>query len=240
MGTKFYEDYINFVQDQLDILGQDENLDEVSIQRAVDEAVKRYSQDRPRRHAQQYTGTGEYRYDLPDSWVEGFSIIERIESPDRERTPTYIRVDEWDVYDNGDGNGRQLQFFSFAPSSSNTFTVHYIGKHTIGASESSVFDYDFEAVGYLASSILCLRLAGQLLKSRDANKAADAINFRTLSDEYEKLSKILFEKYTDHMSLPMGMGDESISGGIAPTLSIGDIQVIPPWGSRGYLTHGRR
>ena len=245
MGTKYYEEYVIFVQDQLDILGQDENLDEESVHRAVDEAMNRYSQDRPRRIAQRYESTSGQMYSLPDEWKEGLSIILRVQRLSEQfvgQQRVFIGIEEFDVYDSGDGSGKQVHLYDYAPSATETFIIYYTGAHTVSAIDSTVFDFDFEAVGYLVSSILALKLAGQLLKNRDPHKPADSLNFRTLSDEYEKLSRLLFERYKDHMDLPSGMESEGKGMGsdVTPALSIGDIQVTPPWGLPRYLTHGRR
>uniref|UniRef100_A0A6H1ZTH3 Uncharacterized protein n=1 Tax=viral metagenome TaxID=1070528 RepID=A0A6H1ZTH3_9ZZZZ len=229
--TKYYGDYITFANVQLrtDVLDE---ITESELNDVIDAAVRRYSIDRPRRIAQQYTGDGTYRYALPTYWEDGISSIDAVEFPDEQQAPIYMRVTEWDIIDIGDGNSEMIHLLVITPSTSDTFTVHYTTKHTVTNTTTTISDGDFEAVGYLVCSLACLALSARLARTKDSRYSADTLNFRTKSDEYRSLAKAFMEQYRIMLGLP--------DKGTKAADYIGDINPESPWFVYGNLTHGRR
>ena len=209
-----------------------EHLSAAQVNTIVDRAVARYSQDVPQRKALRVTGDGSYRYTLPSDWDSNFSYIELIEYPDREQNITKMRTIDWLIHDSGDGNGEKIHLRDISPSTSDTFTVHYVIQHAVTETSSTISDSDFDAVGYLVASRVCLALAGRALRTRDSRHTTDITNFRTISDEYRSMAKDYYDQYKQIIGLP--------EKGILPANVVSDIDVTPPWIIGGYLTHGRR
>ena len=188
----------------------------------ISQAVRqRYSHDRPREMVSDVTADGSANLALPtggngEQYEDGFSSIRSLESPIGLLPPTYLENDTWMVYRTP--TGLVILLMSVLPNAGDKVRVSWTVRHTPGTSGGSpvnttVPDSDFEAVCDLAASMCCAQLAAIYAQTRDPSISADAVNYRTKSQEYLTLAKTLQQRYFDHVGIEEGAG--SAGGGPA-------------------------
>lgn len=188
-------------------------------------AIDIYSQDRPLKKVKEYTGDGNYDYDLPDDWIDNFSVIvDDIEYPTGSQDPSYLQYNEWILRQTA--STTQLRFLTVTPSASQGFNIKYTTVHVIGDS-STVYTHDEEPFSMLAAS-LCLRaLANRYAQSSDSTIAADVVTYRTKPDIYASRAKDLVEIYKNHIITTSPQ---------KPSVFVKEFDTTYPWGGR-RLTH---
>ena len=163
---------------------------DAEIEFALDQGKMWYSKRRPQHINNRIPSVaGQYDYDLSallSDWVVGFSLIEKLEYPDNYQEPSFYDEDEYMVYKN-----TILRFLKFTPGSSTDYIrLFYTTPHTLGAS-TSIPDEDQAAVINYASAQLCFNLAAKFARADDPNIAADAVAYRSKSQEYASTAKNL-------------------------------------------------
>jgi len=84
-----------------------EHLTDTEIESFITDALKIYSKHRPLLKKYEYIGVGnEYEYPLPSDWIEGFSVLKRIEYPAGDQVPTFIDQNEYSLLDKVDETAR--------------------------------------------------------------------------------------------------------------------------------------
>ncbi len=189
---KTIADYRTLVAGQIqDAAGK---LPSADLTASIEEAIAgRYSKDRPRMLVVDLTGDGaKYEWDLATltGWQSGFSQVVGIEYPQGERAPIFLENDDWRIYDSP--TARFLRF-AFALTSGKKARVRFTAAHSIDA--STVPDADFYAVGALAASLAARRLSAVYAQIGDSTIPADAVNYRTKSQEYAALARQLENDY---------------------------------------------
>ena len=221
-----------FLKDDAEYLGAEER------ERMITSGKKIYDQDRPReiiKDDDSPDGT-EYDFDLPDDWLDGFSVIfppieYPIKSSDSWQQPQYVDDNSWIIYKTEDDS--KLRFIGFTPASRYIFRYTYTVPHTISETVCTINEFDWEAVCHLAASFCFISLAAKYSQIEEPTIEADVIDYQRRNDECTALAKIHEDFYKGHM----GIGIEKVltTTGAQATKDF-DIEYI--FGSN-YLTHPR-
>lgn len=219
--------------DKLVVLLQDtaEALNTNQREAFILEAVNRYSQRRPREVVAEIDGGGGYDYDLPDDWLDGFSVAKQVEYPAGEQVPCILDDNDWIIYQGADG--KKLRFLTYRPASGETALLTFTAPHAVTGSGSTVSSGDQDAVINLAGALCCYALARKYAQTSEPSIAADVVNYQTKSGEYAKRGKELEKLYNDHLA------PSAKDGGLPPASVSGDWDSNAGWGT-DRLTHPRR
>jgi len=182
---------INEYQDRLRSLipNAEDELDDTSATRsAVIAAVRTYSRLKPRHLAYDYAGdSATYSFDLPSTFIYDWSIVEGVEYPQGEQTPTYLDTNLFMLYGGTAGNF-QLRLLQ-TPATGYTARMSYTAPHTVDNTTDTVPSADFEAICQLAASMLASELASLYGGTRKSTYEANMVNYRAKSDEWRGISR---------------------------------------------------
>ncbi len=150
------------------------------LQEHVEEAVRRYSKDRPRISFRDYVGDGvafDLSLSLITDWVNGFSYPFAIEYPQGERPPSYLDMGEVVPYPISSAP-TVLRLMNTTPASGKTARVYYALPWPI-PDETAATDLipatDFEIVCHYAAYLGANQLAGRAVPHKDANLPSAAV-----------------------------------------------------------------
>jgi len=169
------------------------DLPSEELDRQIQEAVRRYSRVRPREVVEDEVGNGTHdlAVTLLASWEDEFSVILQVEYPIRSTTvdPPILERDEWIAYRTP--AGRVLRLLTAAPAATETVRITYTALHVADELAFTIPDGDFDAVANWAAA-LCLRaLANKYAQNTAPTLGADAVDHRTMSDQYSRLAREL-------------------------------------------------
>jgi hypothetical protein len=200
-------------------------------ERAIQQALKDYSQVRPLVAAQDYAGDGvTFDLALPSGWQEGLSSIRQIEYPAGERQPVCLESEDWQFY--LAPAGKKIRLASITPATGKTLRLTYTKPHLIDAVSSSVSDVDEEAVADLAASIGLTDLAAVYANTQSPTITADAVNYGDKSRAYLELAEKLKARYRKHLGLDQQSNAPPIGGFVEQDRTASD--------GGDLLTHPRR
>jgi hypothetical protein len=207
-------------------------LDRFAVQAIVD----RYSNDAPLEIVSDVDGNGTSFVDVPVDPDEkgvfdaGFSLLRSIEFPVEQVPPQFLEAEDYRLYRRP--GATKIMLSSAAPSASDVLRVTWTARHA--ADGSTVPDKDFYAVCDYASSLALEALAAIYVQAGDPSINADAVNYRTKSQEYLTLAKAIRKRYFQHMGI-----EEGVSGTDNPAaMSIGNMNNVQNSGV-DRLVHGR-
>jgi len=187
----------------------------------INEAVRTYSADRPRKQVHEITGDGAaYDFQLPNDWETGFSQVLEVEYPAGEQEPVYLDDNDWTVYQSI--SGEVFRFLSEVPGNGEKALLTYTVSHTLTASTSTIPDSDMDAVVNLAGALCCFALSRKLNQTMDATLEADSVNLWRQASHYERKGNRLLELYTAHLE------GRRVT---APATVSGSYRVLPSWGN---------
>ena len=167
---------------------------------ATQEAVYRYSLDKPDITYYDFSGTGSAQgWALPSTWVTDFSQIEGIEYPSGERPPDYLELDDYYVYPPSGSQRLELKWET--PSSSETVRMAFTIPHVVSDTSNTIPDSDYDAVCNLAAAMCCRWLANRYTQTTDSTLSADVVSYRTKGDMYASRAKDLLTMYKEHMGI---------------------------------------
>jgi len=203
----------------------------------VQAILQRYSADRPREIATDVAGNGTSLLDLPSSgsdvFEESFSAIRSIEFPLGGVPPTLLLDEDFQLYRTP--SGLKIMLISETPASTDTLRVTWTARHKDDG--STIPDPDFEAVCDYAAALCYEALAGIYAQTGDPTLAADAVNYRTKSQEYLGLANALRKRYYQHLGIDpsdagTGVGPAIATGSLYETQGSGLDRMTHPRGSR--------
>jgi hypothetical protein len=217
---------------------------------AITQAVKRYSKDRPREMVTDITGVNPASAILalpagpstpPEAFEDGFSVIRSIEFPVGNLPLTFLEGDDWFLYRTP--AGPKIALNSLVPTTNDTLRVTWTVRHNQGTSgaqavATTVPDADFEAVCDLAASFCCDKLSAVYARTNDSTIQADAVNYRSKSQEYASLGKQFKKRYDDHIGIEESGSGSAGSSPTAGAFAIGDMNLTQGSGV-DRLTHRR-
>lgn len=160
-------------------------------------AVQEYSRRRPQISIEAYTGidTSAPFYDLPTSWIEGFSVIVEIEYPINQVNKTTIDPGDWSI--DLMPTGKKIRFYNNAPGENETFWVKYIKNYSFDSNgDSEIDDVDLKGLSYLAVSIMCNELSTFFASKANPSLAnAEIIGYPDRVSEYSTKARDWYKKY---------------------------------------------
>lgn len=174
----------------------------------------RYSQDRPLVKAADYAGDGStYQLTLPAGtgtpavygWIDGFSSIVSVEYPTGDRPQTFLDPRDYAI-DFISATTKKLILTDTTPGTGKTLRMRYT---TQRVAEADVMATDADAFCKLAAAACCRALASYYAQTSDSTISADAINYRSKSQEYTSLAKEYEKAYGEHM----GSADTPVTPG---------------------------
>lgn len=189
----------------------------------VQAILQRYSKDRPREIVSDVVapgGTHDMPLPVPGAGVavfeDGFSWLLAIEFPAGANATvpaTYLLDEDFSLYRSP--TGLVIRLLPVIPNAGDTVRVTWTARHIDDG--LTVFDADFEAVCDYAAGLCFQKLAAVYAQTGDPTMSADAVNYRTKSQEYLGLMKSLFKNYMDHM----GIDDLPAGAEMGPVIAIG-------------------
>ncbi len=189
-------------------------------------ALGRYSKHRPKISVADIVGNGTYIYAVPAGWIKEFSNIESIEYPIGDNPPTYLdKEDDYEKYLTS--SAEQIRLINDAPPATESFRV----KFTVLRTEATIAANDLDAVANLAASICLGMLGSRYIGTGDSTMAADAVNYRTKSQECAARAKACLTFYNDHLGIK---DDDTV-----PAASAVSSMTINYLGGGERLTHPR-
>jgi hypothetical protein len=188
--------------------GGAKTMETADVGRAVDNAVSRYSKDRPRELITSFTGSASHYYDMPTNlpaWIRGFSAIIGVDYPaaslsDNEQ-PQWLAGRDWEVYASAT-DVEYLYFPVHTPGTAETVRINYTAPHSHTDSTDTIYAGDLEAVRDLGASIVCEMLATRASGMSHSGISADSVNYRDAQLRYTQEAKAWYEKYRVQMGFP--------------------------------------
>jgi stage V sporulation protein SpoVS len=165
---------------------------------AVQEAVKRYSKDRPRAKKQDITADGANKIALPSGWETNFSRLRSIEYPVGNVPPSILEQDRYGLYD--DGTAIKLLLLD-AVNVGASLRVEYTIAHVLNGTTDTIPPGDREAVCCWAAALLLDQLAAHFAGSTDSTIQADAVEHGSKAREYAARAAALRRRYLNEMGL---------------------------------------
>lgn len=194
---------------------------------AIENAIERYSKDRPRPKVVDIAAPGGSLLPLPAGWEADFSSLSTIEYPIGNVPPNYIPNNHWNMYQSPDG--LMIQLYEALQSNVQcrlTFSI----RHVLDANQDTIPRGDREPVCCLAAASLLDQLAAEAAGSGDSTIKADAIDYQNASAQYAARAKALRKRYTDEL----GIDDKkNVASGAVVSFERGNTL------GRQRLTHGR-
>lgn len=207
----------------------------------VSRALDRYSKDSPLVVTNDQDATGTTQVTLPVApgpiavglnvpvFDPLFSQVLQIEYPVAQQPPQYIDPTDFRLYQQPTGYIILLTQDSLVPNG--TMRLTWTARHTPDG--STVPDMDFYAVVDFAASLAAEQLATIYAQTVDPTFSADVVNYRSKSQEYQSLAKMLRKRYFNHLGV-----DESSTGDAEtrPAIAIGQ-QYLDMASGVGRLIH---
>ena len=174
----------------------DGKLSEADWANGIAGALGRYSKHRPKISVADIAGDGTHLYAVPAGWGNEFSAIESIEYPIGNNPETLLdKQDDYAVYVGL--AAEQIRLVTQAPPAPASFRV----KFTVLRTEATIAANDLDAVANLAASICLGMLAARYIGTGDSTMQADAVNYRSKSQEAASRAKACLTFYNDHMGV---------------------------------------
>lgn len=227
--TKNRQDYHNRTKGYME-LDNEVQVEEDVIAHGLDTAADHHSIYRPHIRMHEITGDASNRYDLPEHWEEGFSLIRHIEYPVGEDDPVLIDPEDALVWYTPE---LKLQFKGTRINAGESALMQYTSRHILSSEVVTVPDHEFEAVCILAAHHAAMEIAGRFIKDHSealSRNTAGIVNFRHVSDLFKNYAQELFKLYCKRIGIST---DEPT---VQPHLQIFDLDPEPIYGG-DYLTH---
>ena len=178
------------------------NISEEKLDDTVEEALARYSQERPRTIAVDVPGTGAFEYNLPTGFVDDFSSMLSVQYPfdPTDQNPPYVKAgDDFQLYRGT--VGLVLRFAESRPASGELFRATYTAPHTVTVSSTTVPQGDERAVINLGAALLCEMLAAEYERRSRSTLPEATFDLRTKSQEYQTQADRYYKLWRDQMGI---------------------------------------
>lgn len=175
------------------------------IKTALKQAVTIYGKDRGLTTVVRVAGNGTNLYNMASIlgayWQQGKTQVRQIEYPMAGIPPTYLDIDDWQLYDDGtaqDGSNIQLMLVDYSPAATEYFAMKVLFEPSLPEVGSQNFpdtNEHFTNITLLASAMACMMLASFYAPSTSSSISADVVNYAEKSDKYLRLARTLMERY---------------------------------------------
>lgn len=197
-----------------------------------------YSRIAPREIVSDLTANGTNYLGVPTGFLEGFGSVLSIESPP-DRVPAEV-IDPRDWTIGRDGSGALRFVWSSPPANGAVVRVIFTGMRTMNAvaASTTVLDGDYTAFCDLAASLCADSISAKYARTSEPAFNADAVNFRTRSQEWQTVAKVLWTAWERGMGLSGG-GADGAGGNIPPASAYANWDAKASWGGM-YVNHPRQ
>lgn len=191
--SEYLIELLALVQDGAADLAEDDKI------KAIDHAVERFSQARPRVIVADITGNGGSDYTPPTGWVDDWSAIKAIEYPAGNVPETYLEPGDYKIYQSP--TTKKIRLLTVKPTAAQTFRATFTGLHSVTTSSttSTINDGDFRAVCHLAGSFACRMLAARYAQLSEPTLQADSVAHSSKAQEYSARARELYKVYAQHI-----------------------------------------
>jgi hypothetical protein len=185
-------------QTLLDRMIRDDNnvITLTDIDKAIQLAVVRYSNDFPLLTLIDLEATGLRSLSVPTDWVAGFSSIASIEYPLNEFPPEQLDAEQYCLYQSPVDFGIK---FSFVPSE--TLRLTYTLPHTVSDVTDTINPHHREAVASWAAAWCCDQLSSYYASASDNTIQADHVQRNSQSADYARLAKHFRSRYFSELGI---------------------------------------
>lgn len=212
----------DFVRDEASKLTADQ------IGRAITQAVKRYSKDRPRQKVEDIAAPGGKLLPLPASWEADFSQLNSLEHPIGNVPPAIIGAGEWAMYSTPTALKVQVMAAITAGASVRaTYTI----AHVLSAVADTIRVDDREPVASYAAAVLLDELASLYSHDQDSTIKADSVQHTSKAGEFARRASVLRKRYFDDLGIDT---KRNVAAGAVVNLDLASSV------GRDRLTHPRR
>lgn len=179
------------------IQSQEINLDNLddSLGEAIEEAVNKYSDDRPIDDVQALAGNGTQKIDMPAEFKLYFSMLQKVEYPTGNTPPTWLSTDEYSVYRNPDDT-LELRLNDVSPPVGEDVNITFT---TYTSAIADVNEYDLNAVLQLAAYFAVIRESQKASNTTSDGDALDFVDHTTTASRYETQALTFKKNYDNHM-----------------------------------------
>jgi hypothetical protein len=208
-------------------------LQPADYDRAIDQAVLRFSRRRPRRVVVDVAATGARRYPMPAPWVTDTSsllVLEHVvagEETELEARAYQVRLGP---------DGEELRLVD-APAAGTTLRLTIAVAHQMDATTSTIPAAHQDTVAQLAGGFACLALANIYSGRGEASVRADQVSHGSKGTEYAKRATELFRAAGEEISADAPAATSSARGPGAGSARAAAAEVSFA-GEMGFLTHG--
>jgi len=192
---------------------------------AIDLAVKRYSQDRPREKVEDITPATANLLPLPDAWEADFSALVALEHPIGDHPPSWIPAEKTEFYRSP--SALQIRVIIGVTVGADSVRATYTIKHTVTALEDTIPVHHREPVACWAAAMLCDQLATFYSAGTDSSIQADSVEQRSKAQEYSSRAKTLRKRYLDELGIEDKRGQ--------PAGAIAELRRPDSWGGERLL-----
>ena len=185
---------------------------DAEIDQSFDEALRTYSNHRPRLVANYLSGDGSsYQFRLPRLWIGGFSRVLEIEYPTGEQPRATLEPSDAEVVTGvlGPQPTRLLTFKSTPESGTDNLLLRYTTRHLHTDETDTIEPQDVEPVMWLAASYAAEKAAAKSAGASDSTINADSVNYRDGEQRWRSVAKSYRERYDRHIA---GDGGVKASG----------------------------
>jgi hypothetical protein len=221
MATFTEDDVVNQVWKLLRDYGSSTDqqlLTDTEIKDFLHSAERIYSNIRPREHVFEDPATGTHYLTIVttgvDAYEEGFSSINFVETP-IDQFPRTL-VDARDYYVEKTPSVLRLVWEADMPPVNQVVRLSISKSRTYDsvAANTTVLDSDHYAVCDLTASICADAIAAKYARTSEPSFNADAVNYRTRTQEWQSIAKRLWSRWEAHMGIGSG-GEGSMAAGPA-------------------------
>lgn len=208
-------------------LARDDGGKVSSLQRdeAIDLAVKRYSQDRPREKVEDITPASAHLLPLPDAWEAEFSALVALEHPIGEHPPSWIPAEKTEFYRTP--SALQIRVIAGVTVAADSVRATYTVRHVVSPTEDTIPVHHREPVACWAAAMLCDQLAAYYSAGTDSSIQADSVEQRSKAQEYASRAKSLRKRYLDELGIEDKRGQ--------PSGAVAELRRPDSWGGERLL-----
>lgn len=205
---------------------RDARLDGPAHAQAVDAALARYAEDRPRARTVEVTADGSITIPKPADWAEGRSAVVSLEYPIGEVPPTFLPAGSIYVVDTPAG---QVLRCSRLPGAGAALLLTYTTGHVLTDTQDTTAAADAEALACYAAAVMCDMLAASYAGAGEPTIAADRTDQTSPAREYTARAKALRARY--HALLGVDANAAGAASAVAEIELRGDhrFRPIPRW-----------
>lgn len=168
----------------------DDYVSDSELTSAINRAVTRLAEARPRKIVKEWTGDGSAKvFDLPDTFERGFSVITRVQYPfdaTGETISEDVALARLTLIDTGTTFKLRLDF---TPASGKKVRALFTAHHTLNGTSSTLPTAEDEDSVIHWAVAECLRImAAKAIATGDVTIGADTVSYQMRSSQYKSLA----------------------------------------------------